>query len=346
MNKRGNFRWIICGLLFFSVTINYVDRQIIGLLKQPLSRELGWTETDYASIAAWFLWAYAFGYLLGGRVMDWIGVKIGLPVSVFLWSVACAAHGLVRSVVGFRTARVGLGLAEGGNFPGAIKTVAEWFPAKERALATGVFNAGTNVGAIICPLVVPWMATVWGWQMAFYITGTLGIFWIVIWALVYDVPEQHRRLSDSERAYIQRGQSQVVNEKSSVPWLSLFRYRAVWAYLIAGILAGPIWPIYLFFLPDFLQKRFSLTLAELGLPVAIFYLVASFGGVAGGWLASKLIDRGWSLNAARKVSLLACAVSYCCCAIRLCLRSCSCRPALRAASLAWAWSLARVASAL
>jgi ACS family hexuronate transporter-like MFS transporter len=309
MNKRGNFRWVICGLLFFSVTINYIDRQIIGLLKQPLSQELGWTEGDYASIAAWFLWAYAFGYLLGGRFMDWLGVKLALPISVFLWSVACAAHGLVRSVVGFRTARVGLGLAEGGNFPGAIKTVAEWFPAKERALATGVFNAGTNVGAIICPLVVPWMATVWGWQMTFFVTGTLGVFWIVTWALVYDVPEQHRRLSESERNYILRGQPRVVEEKTSVPWFSLFRYRAVWAYLIAGALAGPVWPFYLFFLPDFLQKRYSLTLTEIGLPVAIFYLVASFGGVAGGWLAAKLIGRGWSINAARKISLLACAVS-------------------------------------
>ncbi|HUJ70954.1 MAG TPA: MFS transporter [Verrucomicrobiae bacterium] len=309
MNKRGNFRWVICGLLFFSVAISYIDRQIIGLLKQPLSKELGWGENDYATIAAAFQVAYAFGYLFGGRAMDWLGVKLGLPLSVFLWSVACAAHGFVRSVVGFATARVGLGLAEGGNFPGAIKTVAEWFPVRERALATGVFNVGTNVGAIVCPLVVPWMATAWGWQMTFFITGALGILWIVVWALVYEVPEKHPRLSESERNYIQADEPRVITQQAAIPWLTLLKRPAVWAYLIAGMLAGPVWPFYLFFLPDFLQKRYHLSLTDLGLPVAIFYLIASFGGVAGGWLAAKLIGRGWSINAARKISLLACAVS-------------------------------------
>ena len=309
MNKRGNFRWVICGLLFFSVAISYIDRTIIGLLKQPLSKELGWDENDYASIAAAFQVAYAFGYLFGGRAMDWLGVKVGLPLSVFFWSVACAAHGLVRSVTGFATARVGLGLAEGGNFPGAIKTVAEWFPVKERALATGAFNVGTNVGAIICPLIVPWIAATWGWQMAFFITGAIGLFWIVAWALVYEVPEKHPRLSKSERNYILSDEPQVITQKPAIPWLILLKRPAVWAYLIAGMLAGPVWPFYLFFLPDFLQKRYHLSLTDLSLPVAIFYLIASFGGVAGGWLAAKLIGRGWSINAARKISLLVCAVS-------------------------------------
>lgn len=302
----GRFRWAICGLLFFSVAINYIDRQIIGLLKAPLSAELHWSESDYASIAAAFQFAYAFGYLFGGRAMDWVGVKLGLPLSVLFWSIACAAHGLVRSVVGFSIARVGLGLAEGGNFPGAIKTVAEWFPAKERALATGVFNCGSNTGAIICPLLIPWMAATWGWQTTFFVTGALGLLWIVVWALLYEIPEKHRRLSAAERAYITEGRAPAAVEPS-VPWLSLLGYRATWAYLIAGILAGPVWPFYLFFLPDFLQKRYHLALTQVGVPVAAFYLLASFGGVGGGWLFAKLFARGWSLNAARKVSLLACA---------------------------------------
>lgn len=273
-----------------------------------MSQELHWSEGDYANIAAAFQFAYAFGYLFGGRAMDWLGVKLGLPITVFLWSVACAAHGAVRSVTGFMVARAGLGLSEGGNFPGAIKAVAEWFPAKERALATGIFNSGTNIGAIVCPLVVPWMAQTWGWQTTFFVTGALGLGWIALWAWCYETPDLHRRLSDAERAYIREGKPQQEEKKASVPWLSLLGYRAVWAYLIAGILAGPIWPFYLFFLPDFLQKKYHLSVTEVGVPVAVFYFCASFGGIAGGWLSSKLISRGWSLNSARKISLLACAL--------------------------------------
>ena len=328
---------MICGLLFFSVAVNYIDRNIIGILKMPLSRELGWGETDYAHIAAAFQFAYACGYLFGGRMMDWMGVKRGLPSVVLLWSIAAAAHGLCSfipasdilsvslpwassaaktltwsiptTVFGFMAARVTLGLAQGGNFPGAIKAVAEWFPVKERALATGLFNAGTNVGAIICPIAVPWMYSAWGWPVTFYVTGALGLLWIVAWWLLYDAPDQHQLLSASERDYIRGGRSQTEEKKTSVPWLSLFGYRAVWAYLIASILAGPVWGIYMFFLPDFLGKRYNLTLTAVGNWTALFYLLASFGGVAGGWLAAKLIGRGWSINAARKISLLLCAVS-------------------------------------
>ncbi len=330
----GHYRWSICALLFFSVTINYVDRQIIGILKQPLSAELGWSEMDYARIVEWFQTAYAFGYLFGGRMMDFLGVKRGFPIIVFAWSLACALHGAVRSVVGFQWARAALGLAEGGNFPGAIKTVAEWFPTKERAMATGIFNAGTNIGAIICPLLVPWAATTFGWQMTFYVTGALGVFWIIAWALLYEAPEKHRMLSPAEYAYITEGRDKATDaaaadRKAAAPkssakqmllavplllwetlvlWWGLLRHRAVWAYLIAGVLAGPIWGFYMFFLPDFLQKRFHLSLIEVGQWTALFYLVASFGGVAGGWLFSKLLTSGLSLNAARKLSLLACAL--------------------------------------
>ena len=329
----GHFRWAICGLLFFSVALNYIDRNIIGILKMPLSKELGWSETDYAHIAAAFQFAYAFGYLFGGRFMDWFGVRRGLPLAVLLWSLAAGAHGLCQflpqsqtvtvslawlslgaftvpmTVAGFMTARIALGIAEGGNFPGAIKTVAEWFPVKERALATGIFNAGTNVGAILCPWTVPRLYALWGWPVTFYITGALGLLWLVAWGLIYDNPESHRRLSPGERAYIREGQPQVEEKKTSVPWISLLGYRAVWAYLAASILAGPVWNIYMFFLPDFLQKHFKMELLDVGDWTGVFYFIASFGGIAGGWLSGFLLGRGWSVNAARKVAMLSCAIA-------------------------------------
>lgn len=333
MNKTGSFRWVICSLLFFSVAVNYIDRNIIGILKMPLSKELNWSEMDYAHIASAFQFAYAFGYLLGGRFMDWIGVRRGLPLAVLIWSVAAGAHGFCSllggdvlsikipwvtgaivwvvpaTAFGFMSARVVLGLAEGGNFPGAIKTVAEWFPVKERALATGIFNAGTNVGAILCPVGVPLIYAKLGWATAFYITGALGFLWLIAWWLLYESPENHPRISATERAYIQGGQPQVEEKKAPAPWLRLLGYRAVWAYLLAGILAGPVWTIYMFFLPDFLDKRFHIPLTENGAWTGLFYFIAAFGGVAGGWLAGRLIGRGWSINAARKVSLLICAIS-------------------------------------
>jgi ACS family hexuronate transporter-like MFS transporter len=210
---------------------------------------------------------------------------------------------------GFMAARITLGLAEGGNFPGAIKTVAEWFPVKERALATGIFNAGTNVGAIVCPIGVPWMYVKWAWPATFYVTGALGLLWLVAWWFLYDTPETHPRLSAAERDYIRGGQPQIEEKKETVPRLSLFRYRAVWAYIFAGILAAPVWTIYMFFLPDFLDKQYHLPLKEIGWWTALFYFIAAFGGVAGGWLAARLIGRGWSINAARKISLLICAVA-------------------------------------
>lgn len=330
----GGFRWTICGLLFFSVAINYIDRNIIGILKIPLSQELGWSESDYAHIASSFQVAYAFGYLFGGRIVDRLGIKRGLPWFVFLWSLAAAAHGLVSfispgamvridltwisaaaawalpaTILGFMSARVALGLTEGGNFPAAIKAVAEWFPVKERALATGIFNAGTNVGAVICPIAVPWLYSHIGWASTFYLTGSLGLFWLVLWWWFYDAPEKHPRLSQAELAYIQSGQTTVEVKSESVPWLSLFRYRPVWAYLIASVLAGPVWGIYMFYFPDFMHKTFKLSLGEVGKWTAVFYLFASIGGVAGGWLAGRLLNKGWSVNRARKLTLLICALA-------------------------------------
>ena len=354
----GNFRWVICGLLFLSVAVNYIDRNIIGILKMPLSKELGWSETDYAHIASAFSFSYAFGYLFGGRIMDWIGVKRGLPIFVFLWSVAAIAHGLCTylphdstfsmnipwftgtipflvpmTALGFMSARIMLGLAEGGNFPGAIKTVAEWFPVRERALSTGIFNAGTNVGAVVCPLSVPIMYKLWGWPVTFYVTGALGFAWLVLWWWLYDAPEKHRHLKPAELQYIQSDQPPTVEKPKAPSWLSLLgsraiwgllspgrlskeeigvefrRARAVWAYLFASTLAGPVWTIYMFFLPDFLDKRYHVPLEQIGWWTAVFYFIAAFGGIAGGWLSGKLIGMGWTLNAARKISLLLCAVA-------------------------------------
>lgn len=337
---RSHYRWTICGLLFFSVAVNYIDRLVVGLLKAPLSQQLGWSENDYANIAAAFSFAYAFGYLFGGRIMDRLGVKKGLPLFVLAWSAAATAHGLCglipiaakatvsypwfswadkgivwatlvmpMTAMGFMAARIALGLTEGGNFPGAIKTVAEWFPVRERALATGIFNAGTNIGAVVCPIVVPWMYLSWGWEATFYTTGATGFIWVAAWWLIYETPEKHARLSPAELAYIREGQPAVEEKKVSVPWLSLLGYRAVWAYLIASILAGPVWGFYQFFLPDFLGKRYGLELKMVGYCTAAFYIIAAVGGVAGGWLAGRLIGRGWTINAARKTTLLICAVA-------------------------------------
>jgi MFS transporter, ACS family, hexuronate transporter len=340
MKSRGNFRWVICGLLFFSVAINYIDRLVIGILKAPLSEKLGWSEVDYGNIAAAFSFAYAFGYLIGGRAMDRFGVKRGLPLFVLAWSFAATAHGLVSLIgleetfslrypwlswtekgfvwmtlampmtaAGFMLARITLGLTEGANFPGAIKATAEWFPVKERALATGWFNAGSNVGAIICPIGVPWMFANWGWPATFYITGATGFIWVAAWWWIYEVPEKHMRLSKEEFAYIKEGQPMTEERPPAVPWLKLLRYRAVWAYVLASIFAGPAWGFYQFFLPDFLKKSFKLGLQEMGWWTGAFYAVAAVGGVLGGWLAGKLLTIGWSLNAARKVSLLICALA-------------------------------------
>ncbi|MCB1132177.1 MAG: MFS transporter, partial [Verrucomicrobiae bacterium] len=328
----GSFRWVICGLLFFSVAVNYIDRNIIGILKMDLSRELGWSEQDYSHVASAFQLAYAFGYLLGGRFIDWLGVKKGLPWFVGLWSIAAAAHGLVEfipvdkqvsipwlsaaaafsvpaTVFGFMSARVLLGLTEGGNFPGAIKAVAEWYPVKERALATGIFNAGTNVGAVICPLAVPWIYSHLGWSMTFYITGGLGILWLVAWWLLYESPEKHKRLSPAELAYIRSGPHPEEDTMEKVPWLSLLAYRPVWAYLVASWLAGPVWGIYMFYFPDFMSKTFGLDTKAAGGYTALFYLFASVGGIAGGWLASHFLGKGWTVNKARKITLLVCALA-------------------------------------
>jgi MFS transporter, ACS family, hexuronate transporter len=336
----GKFRWVICVLLFFSVVVNYIDRLVLAILKGPLSTQLGWSDSDYGNIAAAWSFAYAFGYLIGGRLTDRLGVKRGLTLFVLCWSVAAMAHGfcgligveaqfrmqypwfswaekgmvwmtlaMPMTAAGFVLARIVLGLAQGGNFPAAIKAVAEWYPVKERALATGWFNTGTNVGAILCPVLVPWIFLHLGWQATIYVTGATGFVWVAAWWLLYETPEKHRRLSPAELAYIKSGQPAVEAKPVKVPWLSLLGCRAVWAYVMAGILAAPAWGFYQSFLPDFLQKTFHLGLQATGNWTGVFFVIAIVGSVAGGWLAKKLLDLGWSLNAARKVSLLVCALA-------------------------------------
>ncbi len=300
----GHFRWVICGLLFFGTAINYIDRQILAILKPELSHDLHWDPQDYANIVTAFQLAYAFGYLFGGRLMERFGVKRGLPAAALVWSLFAALHGLMRSVAGFSFVRLGLGISEGGIFPAAIKTVSEWFPLRERALATGIFNSASNIGAIICPLTVPFLALKYGWPAAFYITGALGIVWMV----VYDNPETHPRLSRSERDYIEQGRSPVVETATAVPWQTLLRDRAAWAYMIARLLADPVWWFYLFWLPGFLHDQFKLTPTQAGFRVSVVYAMAIVGSIGGGWLAARLLGRGWSLNAARKTSLLVCAL--------------------------------------
>ncbi len=302
----GWYRWTICALLFFATTINYIDRQVISVLKPVLEKDLGWSEIDYSNIVFAFQAAYALGYLLAGRLMDRAGVRVGLTLAVIVWSVAAMGHALARTVADFAAARFGLGLAEGGNFPAAIKTVGEWFPKRERALATGIFNAGSNLGPLITPLVVPWLTVSFGWPSAFLATGALGFLWLVAWLIVYRDPGQHPRVSPAELAYIRSDPPEPAIEK--IPWLRLLGYRQTWAFAVGMFLTSPIWWFYLYWVPDFLHKRHGIDLVHMGPPLVVIYLMTDVGSVAGGWLSSRMIRRGWSVNAARKTALLICAV--------------------------------------
>lgn len=343
--RRGNFRWVICTLLFFAATINYVDRQVIGILKSTLEKEFSWTESDYSWIVFAFQLAYAIGLLGVGRVMDRIGTKKGFSLSIIVWSIGATMHawavaigvlalpifnpildGIVAgvnsvitplgaspwtltlsvSVMGFMIARFVLGIGEAGNFPASIKTVAEWFPKKERALATGIFNAGTNVGALATPLIVPWIAVAYGWYEAFIITGVLGFIWLIAWWFMYDKPETHKRLSKEELAYIQ---SDPPEPTTKIPWAKLFPHRQTWAFAVGKFLTDPIWWVYLFWLPDFLKKQHGLDLKTFGIPLAVIYIIADVGSVGGGWLSGVFIKKGWTINKSRKTAMLICALA-------------------------------------
>ena len=290
----GRVRWVVCALLFAATTVNYVDRQVLGILAPDLQRSLHWSEVQYGYIVTAFQAAYALGLLLVGRLMDRFGSRLGYAVAVAFWSVAAMAHALARSAVGFGVARFALGLGEAGNFPVAIKTVAEWFPKDERALATGIFNAGTNTGAIITPLLVPWIALTWGWRWAFIATGSIGFLWLLLWLTLYRSPpaDAHPDEPDEPR----------------VPWIRLLGVRQTWAIVVGKMLADPIWWFYLYWLPKFLDAKYGIKLAHVALPLIVVYLVADVGSIAGGWLSSRLITRGWTVNRARKTAMLLMAV--------------------------------------
>jgi len=301
----GKFRWVICAVLFIGISKNYMDRQVLGVLKVTLQHDLGWNEIDYSNLVFVFQAAYAVGLLLVGRFIDRVGTRSGYGLAVVFWSLASMAHALCGSLLSFGIARAALGLGESGAFPASIKTVTEWFPQKERALATGIFNAGTNVGAIITPVVVPWITIHFGWRWAFVVTGAVGFLWFLLWMAVYRKPEEHPRCSRAELEYIR---SDGEKETVRVSWARLLGYRQTWAFLLAKFLTDPIWWFYLFWVPGFFQKQHGLNLAQIGLPVVVIYLISDAGSVAGGWLSSRFIERGYSVNMGRKVAMLICAV--------------------------------------
>jgi ACS family hexuronate transporter-like MFS transporter len=321
----GHFRWVICGLLFLASTINYVDRQVVALLKPTLQQQFGWSEIDYADIVFAFQLAYAIGFVFAGRVIDRLGTKRGFVLALLIWSAAAIAHAFAPafgpaaasllglaglaysgSVAGFIAARFVLGLGESGNFPAAIKTVAEWFPKRERALATGIFNAGTNVGALATPLIVPWITYRYGWPAAFIGTGALGLLWLGVWLPLYGAPAGHPRVGAAELQVIQ---SDPPDAPARISWLSLIGYRQTWAVAAAKFGTDPIWWLYLFWIPDFLHRRYGIDLQSMALPLVIIYLIADVGSVGGGWLSSSLLKRGWPVNRARKTAMFVCALA-------------------------------------
>jgi ACS family hexuronate transporter-like MFS transporter len=304
-SAKFGYRWTIVALLFFATTINYVDRQVLGILAPTLQRELAWNETDYGAIVSWFSFTYGIGLLLMGRVVDRIGVRRGYAGSIVVWSLAAMSHALARTVTSFGIARAALGLGESGNFPSAIKTVAEWFPRRERALAIGVFNAGSNVGAIVAPLTVPWIALNWGWRAAFIATGAIGFVWLAFWLAVYREPSRHPRVSSVELAHIR---SDPAEPLGNVRWRDLLGHRQTWAFAIGKALTDPIWLFYLFWLPKFLDAKWGVHLATIAFPLIAIYLVADVGSIGGGWFSGVLIARGWSVNRSRKTAMLVAAL--------------------------------------
>lgn len=327
----GWCRWGVCALLFFAATINYIDRQVIGILKPTLVEEFGWSdERIYAAIIFSFQLAYAIGLLVAGRVMDRIGTRNGFTIAVALWSLAAIAHAgaawfpglklptlnldaatglsvvmVSGAAAGFVLTRFLLGIGEAGNFPAAIKTTSEWFPKKERALATGIFNSGTNVGALLTPIAVPWITLAWGWKWAFILTGALGFLWLIFWVIYYRAPNEHPKVSREELAYIHSDPPEAL---TPISWSKVIRYRALWAFAIGKFMTDPIWWLYLFWVPDFLHRNHNIDLKSIGLPLVAIYLVADVGSIGGGWLSSWLLKRGWTTNAARKTAMLICAL--------------------------------------
>ncbi len=304
-SRVGRYRWVICAFLFFATTLNYVDRQTIGFLKPTLTKDYGWGEMDYANIIFYFQCAYAFGYVLFGRVIDKIGAKLGYTIAVVLWTIAHIACSMVSSLGGFMFMLAVLGLGQSGNFPAALKAVAEWFPQRERALATGVFNAGSNIGAILTPMIVPVVTLYFGWRMAFVATGSLSLVWLVLWVWIYRKPHDNKRLSKAELAYIE---SDKPAPEKPLSWFKMMTIKETWAYALGKFLIDPVWWFYLFWLPPYFNKVYHLDIMHFGPPIIVIYIVSDLGSIVGGWMSSALIKGGASVNVARKLTMLLCAL--------------------------------------
>ena len=336
--KVGRYRWKICALLFFATTINYMDRQVLALLKPVLQDPvsgIGLTEVNYGYIVTAFSLAYALGLLVVGGFIDRVGTKVGYAVAVAVWALAAASQALVSfpsvvavlngvvrwlsgalgikcligvsgAVAGFAIARFVLGLGESGNFPACIKTVAEWFPQKERALATGIFNSGANVGALIAPLAVPWIAIHWGWRWGFLFTALFSVTWLVFWWMIYQSPQDHPKASPAELAYINSG---LPESRNRIPWIRLLNKQQAWAIFFGKVLTDPVWWFYLFWVPGFLSRRYGLPIGRIGLPLVVIYNMSAVGSIGGGWLPCKFLSWGWSANRARKTAMLIYAIA-------------------------------------
>ena len=300
----GRYRWVVVALLFFATTINYIDRQVIGLLKPVLSDQFHWTETDYSHITMVFSASYALGLLVFGRIIDRIGTKMGYTISLIVWSIAAMLHAVAKSTLGFGVMRSLLGLGESGNFPAAIRAVTEWFPKKERALATGIFNSGANIGAVISPVVVPWILGAYGWEMAFLLTGAIGFVWLIFWLIFYEIPQRQSRVSPAEVQYIHSDNEAASDTGEAMGWPVLFRIRRTWAFVVGKFMTDPVWWFFLFWLPSYFSTTFKLDLKKPSWPLVIVYTATTIGSIGGGYLSSYLIRRGWVVARARSTSML------------------------------------------
>lgn len=303
IEKIGKYRWTICSLVFFATTINYLDRAVLSLLKEYLDAEFKWTKTDYANITVAFQLSYAVGMMFVGQLIDRLGTKLGYAVSLAAWSLAAIGHGWVSSTVGFFVARAALGVTESGNFPAAIKTTAEWFPKKERALATGIFNSGANIGAIVAPLTVPFIAQSMGWRWAFIITGVIGLLWLILWQIFYETPKKQPRLSKAEYDYIHSDTDEAALTTSAIPWATLIKFKQTWAFVLGKFLTDGVWWFYLFWLPDFLKEQYHLTKTDIALPITLVYTISTVGSIWGGWLPLYFIKKGMDVFKARRTSM-------------------------------------------
>lgn len=304
--KKTNYRWGVVALLFFATTINYLDRQVIGLLKPTLEKEFVWTEEDYSHIVMAFQAAYALGLLIFGGFIDRLGTKLGYTISLIVWSLAAMLHAIVKTTLGFGIVRAALGAGESGNFPAAIKVVAEWFPKKERALATGIFNSGANIGAVVAPVMVPWILGVYGWQMAFIITGAIGFVWLIFWWFLYEVPARHKKINAAEFEHVHSDTDEPVIEgvaEEKVKWARLFGIRQTWAFVAGKFLTDPIWYFFLFWLPSYFSTTFHLDLSKPSLPLVLIYTATTVGSIGGGYLSSRLIKSGMPIFRARKTAM-------------------------------------------